>query len=814
MESHFRVPHRRRSGNVPFSFPSLQSITVIAAVSTVLLAGFAPAARVDAQATVGLGSYATEGNFATPSGTPYVTPDFAQKHMSAQWWSTLITKQYSDALFAHPASFRATAKGMEMGYPGSPTFAENSGFSASHAADLTIGIEGLNAEAARLAGYSHWSVTSRWTDGAKVMEATMGHGLPFAYFKITGGKAAITSGGKPWYDKDGTLGVTVAGRHYGIFAPTGSTWSGIGTITSALNGKDYLSVAVLPDATPETMAFYRKYAFSFVKKTRVILNYQEATARMITTWSAETEAKEGTETGTLFALFRHQWLDAASPLTTYTYKSVRGEMKVAAGPSFQTAMLFNGILPSMPLQGIDQAALKTLVSGFNAEVGAGDSYGTGKNMGKLAAMAPIADLAGDAAKRDQLVANLKKGLESWLTAGGNQQLFYNKTWSSLVGYPASYGSDTRLSDHHFHFGYFIMGAAVVAQYDPAWAKHDKWGGMVEMLIREVNSWDDADPLFGRFRYFDAYEGHGWADGMGFDRGNNQESSSEAMNCYAGIIQWGIHTGNKAIRDIGIFMYVNEARAIEQYWFDVDDVVFPTAFNHNAVGMVWSNGGAYGTWFSSEKGAIHGINILPIAAGSLYLGRRPDHILKNFAEGSGGQWQDLFLQYLAFADGDQAAVKYGGGIGSEGGDSKPHATLQIKSLQAMGKLNVLIGASVPSFAVFDKAAVRTYTAYNASDAAAVITFTDGFQMDVPARTQVSKQGPLRAIAVLDRTRARAAGGSLLRNGVGYPAGYLGFPAGTAIYDLGGRRISGASGAEVGNARLRAYQGVYLAVPAGK
>jgi hypothetical protein len=133
--------------------------------------------------------------------------------------------------------------------------------------------------------------------------------------------------------------VTVAGRHYGIFAPTGSAWGGIGTITSALNGKDYLSVAVLPDVTAETMAFYRKYAFSFVKKTHAILNYQEATARMITTWSAETDVKEGTENGTLFALFRHQWLDAGSPLTPYAYKSVRGEMKVAAGPSFQTVAI-------------------------------------------------------------------------------------------------------------------------------------------------------------------------------------------------------------------------------------------------------------------------------------------------------------------------------------------------------------------------------------------------------------------------------------------------------------------------------------------
>jgi hypothetical protein len=303
--------------------------------------------------------------------------------------------------------------------------------------------------------------------------------------------------------------------------------------------------------------------------------------------------------------------------------------------------------------------------------------------------------------------------------------------------------------------------------------------------------------------------------MGDDRGNNQESSSESMNCNAGIIQWGTHTGNKAIRDLGIFMYVNEARAIEQYWFDVDDAVFPKAFAHNATGMVWSNGAAYGTWFSGSVGAIHGINILPIAAGSLYLGRRPDHVVKNFAEGNQGQWPDLFLQYLAFADPDQAATKYGAGVGPEGGDSKPHATYQIKSLQASGRLNTAIGASVPSFAVFDKAGTpgqRTYTAYNASDAAVTVTFTDGFQMEVPAKGQITRQGPMRAIAILPSRRERSRAGALLWNGLAYPERYRGIPAGTAFYDMGGRRVPGmADPAARGNVS-RGYQGLYIAIPA--
>ncbi len=42
-------------------------------------------------------------------------------------------------------------------------------------------------------------------------------------------------------------------------------------------------------------------------------------------------------------------------------------------------------------------------------------------------------------------------------------------WGTLIGYPASYGSDQELNDHHFHYGYFIAAAATLAKFDPTWA---------------------------------------------------------------------------------------------------------------------------------------------------------------------------------------------------------------------------------------------------------------------------------------------------------------------------------------------------------
>ncbi len=764
------------------------------------------------QTTVGLGNYLTADGTKVPGEKAWVTPDFTQPITSPNWWSTLMTSQFSGNMFSHPLSMRASAKGLEIGYPGVPGYATANGFAALHNANVTVGIEGLTADAARVASYSHFSVTSRWQGAGKTLEATFGHGLPFVYFKVTGGNAVITlgAGATQFANQGNVIGVSIGGKAFGIFAPTGSTWTGTTTLSSSLAGKDYLSIAALPEGTPAALEFYKKYAYSFVKKTVVTWGYVEATANLVSNYSVITEVKEGTEQGTVFALLRHQWMAASTPLTNYTYKSARGEMKVATGTSFSTTMAFNGILPALPNVGADPTQLDKLLSQIPTSAGDGDSYSGGKSFGRLAALIPILEGRGNTAKRTELVKALEKGLESWFTTGGNQQLYFYKGFSTLIGYPASFHSDDRLADHHFHYGYFLMAAATIAAWDPDWVKTSNWGGMVEMLIRDVNSWDDNDPMFARFKYFDAYEGHGWADGIGFENdGNNQESSSESMNFNAALILYGMNTGNKMLRDMGIFMYVNETRAIEQYWWDVDKQVFPAAFTHQSVGMVWSNGGTYATWFSNNPSQIQAINFFPIAAGSLYIGRRPDHILPNYEEGfPGGSWKDIYYEYLAFADPDKAVANYGTGTNPEAGETPAHTYYLLKSLQAVGLLNTQVTASIPSYAVFDKAAVRSYTAYNPSSAPVTVTFNDGFSMDVPAKAQVTKTGPIKGISILPRNK-------LLKNKNNVEIGFWGGNISKdwnrtktlTVYDMGGRKILSAQPSQ-SESKKDIAKGIYL------
>jgi len=774
------------------------------------------------QVQVGQGSYATSGGTGVPNFNPYTTADFTQKSISNTWWVTLATTPYSQGLFAHPVSYLATANGLEMGYPGAAS-TSGSDIASTHVRSLAIGVTGMNADAARVAAYSHFSVTARWTSGAMVMEATMGHGLPFVYCKITGGPAAIAFNGTPtiWYNSGGVVGATIGGKNFGIFAPTGSVWSGTTTLSSTLSGKEYLSVALLPDGAQNTLSFFKQYAYTFVKEARVDYAYDEARGRLNAVFRIVPDIKEGNETGTVFALLRHQWLNSSSPLLPYAYQSAHGEMKVTAGASFTTSMTFNGILPAFPDTGVDHATLNMLLNNIDASCGSGDTYGAGKSMGKVAAAAQIANLIGNTAKRDQLVQGLKTALQGWLLAGGGQQFYYHKPWNRLIGYPASYGSDSRFSDHHFHYGYFMQAAAVVAQFDPTWARQENWGGMVNMLARDVDTWDDNDSLFGRFSCFDPYEGHGWADGLGFDRGNDQESSSESMNFNAGLIMWGVNTGNKTIRDLGIFMYVNEARAIEQYWWDVDNAVFPSAFTHTSVGMVWSNGGAYSTWFSGDPSAIHGINFLPVTPGHLYLGRRPEYIPKNYQEGFNGGWSDLFYEFLAFSDPATAVQKYNAGTGIEAGNSQALCYHEINSLNAVGKLDTEVTANTPTFATFDKGNIRTYCVYNPDSQSATVTFNDGFSMAIPAKKQVCHTGPAKPVATVTpvhgtKTNVSVKEQIIAVNGI-LRASSLPGPGGQAakieLYDVSGKRVWEGSTSDLrenGKSKLpvRAGNGVYI------
>lgn len=738
--------------------------------------------------SVGQGSYSTQlpagavgpSNFNNQAISPKVSPDFTQPIQTNDFWSSLIFPfsgtSYSNVMYAHPVNAKAISSGLQIGYtPDYVLIGSDYVYPFRH--QLTVGVEGLNAASTLAESYGDWTVSASWADNTKKLTATFGHGLPFVYFKLEGGDALIQSTGSPtvWFDDNGVLGITIQGIHYGIFAPEGSSWDSSNGLRSDLNDEGFLSVAVLPDNEPQTLALFNKHAYAFVVNSQVTWNYNQERSMVEATYAYETELQQEGEDYTnapLTALYRHQWLNSTDPLTNYAYASPRGEMKLLAGSQFRTTIPFYGVMPALADLGDynRQELLEFVQEAATQSIPAQDTYNNGKALARFTNLVHIADQLGALEERDYFLNQIKERLEDWLTAGGAQEYSYNQEWSVLTGYPSSFGADSQINDHHFHSAYAIISAATVARFDTLWASQDQYGGMINLLIKDANNWDRSDAQFPFLRSFDAYAGHSWASGHAdFADGNNQESSSESMNFNAAAILWGEATGQPDIRDAGIYLYTTEAAAIHQYWFDSDEQTFPPNYPHVALGMVWGSKGVHSTWFGNQPEFIHGINFLPVTASALYLGLNPDYVLRNYAEivdevnGQPTLWKDVLWKYLALSDAEQALNFYNQdpNYAPFDGASKAHTLHWLHNLKKMGRPLFEITANIPTYAVFETTkGDRSYLVYNSGSTARMVDFSDGRSFEVQPKqlfafstAETATEGPVAEISS-NKSRGKA------------------------------------------------------------
>ncbi len=421
---------------------------------------------------------------------------------------------------------------------------------------------------------------------------------------------------------------------------------------------------------------FRRHAFARPVNTQFDFDYDEAQAQVNSHFSIATELssnESGLYNRSLMGLHRHHYINMDNVDYRYTYASPRGTIKVISANSFSTRIDHIGLLPNLPnlLVGDELDRLMTYLEEDQhgqwpdglTQIDVLDTYYNGKEMNWILQIMHIAHQVGRDDIFDVLMAELRSHVEDWLSADDwhldapydnehcnpmpepsrsecyrllrleheRKYFYYDEEWNAMIGYPASFGSDTELNDHHFHSGYIISAAAAIARYDSEWAQD--WKPMVDLLIKDAANWEREDSRFQYLRYFDIYNGYSLANGhLNMDAGGNQESSSESINFAQAVAFWGAETGDENIRDLGIFLYASEMQAIHQYWFDVDGEVFPRDvfwdnggqfvrkdFDRASVGMVWHSKADYGTWFSAAPRMIAGINFLPITGASLHLG---------------------------------------------------------------------------------------------------------------------------------------------------------------------------------------------------
>ncbi|MBI5554700.1 MAG: T9SS type A sorting domain-containing protein [Elusimicrobia bacterium] len=710
-------------------------------------------------AVVGKGSYADTlpAGLSAPPTAKYITANITGPVPTTKWYSSLISTAYSYSHYAYPlamfVSNGTSYTGLQIGIPNVSTASDF--ITAPFKRDLEIRgyITGpardLKASSVKVDAFSDWTVTPVWQDTttSEYFQATYGHGLLFVYLTFSSGCnpkiCFLNSLEKVFNDSGADITGTVVTDHlglkyndvyYGLFAPPGSTF----TITSNQISvtlpadKRYFSIGLMTKSSD--LAYFYEHAYAFVTDSKVSWAYNETTNDVVSTFSLTTTAKQGDQTTALVALLPHQYKNSSDPVSSaYTYTTLLGKMKLLEANIFTVTNKFHGVLPYLPDKGsYDKTHLADLlVKDKDSSLSKTDTYFNGKQIAKIANLIPIADQLQDTVTRDYLSNRLKPILTNWLTYSSGETtrfFYYDKIWGGLIGYDALFAG-YNYSDHHYHFGYFVYAAALLSLYDSSFKKD--YGPMVEYLIRDYANWQREDSQFPFLRTFDPYMGHSYCDGPAkSDDGNNQESSSEAMNAWAALILWGMVTNNNTIRDTGIYGYTTEYSVVHDYYFNIDKDIYSSVYAHPSVGILHDAKIEFATWWTGQVEAIHGIQMIPSTASMLYLGYYSDYCKINydsFYQTNGGyedynEWYDILWKFQCFYDPDLAINKLNENVRIDtDGDSFTFLYHWIYNFKELGKIDISVHADTPYYAVFNKSGTRTYTAYNSEATTKKVSF---------------------------------------------------------------------------------------------
>ncbi|KAK2058727.1 family 81 glycosyl hydrolase [Colletotrichum caudatum] len=246
------------------------------------------------------------------------------------------------------------------------------------------------------------------------------------------------------------------------------------------------------------------------------------------------------------------------------------------------------------------------------------------------ALYAVHEIAGDPSFKDDALRKLEAAFDRYVNNLEPNPLVYDDVWKGLVS-SGSYGNNdssvdfgnTYYNDHHFHYGYFVYTAAVIAHMDPSWpTRSDGLNKLwVDNLIRDWANPSARDPFFPFSRAFDWFHGHSWARGViEAPDGKDQESTAEdAFSAYA-VKMWGRVNGDARTEARANLQLAVAARSLRSYFLMAgDNDVQPPAFVGNRVaGILWDRKANHTTYFGDRTAYVQGIHMLPIVPSSAYV----------------------------------------------------------------------------------------------------------------------------------------------------------------------------------------------------
>lgn len=340
---------------------------------------------------------------------------------------------------------------------------------------------------------------------------------------------------------------------------------------------------------------------------------------------------------TVMAALPHQQeeLTADGEPLSGTYATVLGDLALVAGTAVSSTIPLRDVVPALDVSRLGEEERTEVEDLVRADVGglaldAVDSYFGGKQLQRATQLYVLARDLGLEAERDAARTAITEVLDEWMDPAGCEDrgtrcFALDETLGGVVGQEPSYGSD-EFNDHHFHYGHFLYAVGTLAQDDPE---------LVERYreVADLLAWDFAAPVSAaglpERRAFDDWAGHSWASGTApFGDGNNQESSSEAVNAWAGLLLWARASEQDAMAEQAQWMLSTEIATALAYWMDPD---LPPEFGHPSVGIVWQGKRDFATFFNADPSAVIGIQLIPMTPTHAdYLSEAPVQALVDHA----------------------------------------------------------------------------------------------------------------------------------------------------------------------------------------
>lgn len=518
------------------------------------------------------------------------------------WLSGMVLQASPLPVYPMPLSFLAKDSGFEISLP--VIRADERNIFGQHTPNLKASIE--SASKFKLSRFDKVSSTlTYYADNQEIGQLTLAAGSPFVFLRAKADiKLSLNDITAVHSDSsDDYLRFSRNGHDYVVVAADGATISRQNADVR-LNAPEnsLLTFYALPGSGADSLRPHAGNELSYVKiahgvdgdKSITGLNY--VTANSKPTVFVPMAYAEPQDAGVAIA----------------TYSTIYGDAKAYEGNSFRLSAPITTPSNQLPLAGLPASRKQDLIrllaqDASTTKVDSSNPYFAGKQLARVATLLDIARQLGQEDISGKLTSLLLKEFDKRL---GANYFYYDDKLRGVASQQSAFGSED-FNDHHFHYGYFIYAASILGRYEPSFV--DKYKDQINLLVADIASYEPSDSFPVR-RNFDPYAGHSWAAGLSpFADGNNQESSSEAINAWNGIAMWADLIDNSQLKSSAVWMLSQEAATAKAAWRTVaKDASYLKNYRAPLTSLSFGGKRTYSTFFSDEASAKLGIQLIPMS----------------------------------------------------------------------------------------------------------------------------------------------------------------------------------------------------------